>query len=284
MGTTDLGYPTGGINRYVYDYIRSLGDLSGRTVVDLPAGDGRSSHLFATAGAEVLALDLFPEFMRAPGVTCKHGDMSRPLPLPDACADIVLCQEGIEHVPDQLGLLGEFNRVLKPGGRLILTTPSLSHLRARLAQFTFESDMAKNMPPTEVDSIWFDAADDGRLYFGHLFLLGAHKLLTLARLAGFCLRERHKSDLSPTSLCLLPLGWPLIALTTLFAWLRNRSRFERVPAPERHAIFGQHARLNVSPAALTRKHLFWVLSKERDLAANRSYLKTLTRATQGADS
>lgn len=276
----DPPFPSAGINGPVQRWIDGLGDLSGLTVVDLPAGDGRSSWRFARAGARVLALDLFPEFMRAPGVECRRAEMGRPLPLPDACADLVLCQEGIEHVSDPLGLLEEFNRVLRPGGRLAVTTPSLSHLRARLAQFTFESDMSKNMPPSEVDSIWFDARDDERLYFGHLFLLGAQKLLTLTRLAGFRLVERRRTEISPTALLLLPLCGPLVAATTLFAWLRSRRRIGRVPADERRAILAEHARLNLAMGTLLGKHLFWVLEKQRALADNRAWLKSLTRATQ----
>lgn len=273
-------FPSGGINGPVYRWIDGLGDLTGRTAVDLPAGDGRSSWRLARAGARVVALDLFPEFMRAPGVECRRAEMGRPLPLADGSADLLLCQEGIEHIGDPLGLLGEFNRVLRPGGTLAITTPSLSHLRARLAQFTFESDMAKNMPPSEVDSIWFDARDDERIYFGHLFLLGAQKLLTLSRLAGFRLVERRRTSLSPTSLMLLPLGWPLVALTTLYAWGRNRDRFERVPAQARRAIFAEHARVNLAWGTLVEKHIFWVFEKQRDLADNRAWLKSLTRATQ----
>ncbi|HVS17205.1 MAG TPA: class I SAM-dependent methyltransferase [Planctomycetota bacterium] len=275
-------FPTSGINPHVYRWIEGLGDLSGRTVVDLPAGDGRASHRFARAGADVRALDLFPEFMRAPGVTCQRAVMGRPLPLADGCADLVLCQEGIEHVGDQLALLAEFNRVLRPGGTLAITTPSQSHLRARLAWWSFESEGVGRMPPSEVDSIWFDGADDDRLYFGHLFLLGAQKLLTLTRLAGFELVERRTSPTSPTACLLLPFAWPALALITLRAWLHDRNRFERVPADARRAIFAQHARLNLSPRTLLGKHLFWVLRKERDTEAQRGYLKTLTRAEQHA--
>ena len=134
--------------------------------------------------------------------------------------------------------------------------------------------------PSEIDSIWFDARDDERLYFGHLFLLGAQKLLSLSRLAGFRLVERRRTATSPTSLALLPLAWPLVAATTLLAWLRNKDRFEHVPTAARRAIFAEHARLNLAPTTLLCKHLFWVLEKQRDLAANRAWLKSLTRATQ----
>jgi SAM-dependent methyltransferase len=276
----DPPFPEGGINGPVYRWIESLGDLDGRTAVDLPAGDGRASFRLARAGARVLALDLFPEFMRAPGVECQSAQMGRPLPLADGCADLLLCQEGIEHIGDPLGLLEEFNRVLRPGGTLAITTPSLSHLRARLAQFTFESDMAKNMPPSELDSIWFDARDDERIYFGHLFLLGAQKLLTLSRLAGFRLVERRRTKLSPTSLLLLPLGWPLIAATTLLAWGRSRRRFGNIPPQVRREILAEHARVNLAWGTLVGKHLFWVFEKRRELSDNRAWLKSMTRAPQ----
>jgi SAM-dependent methyltransferase len=50
------------------------------------------------------------------------------IPLPDASLDAILCTEVIEHVIDPVAVLGEFSRLLKPGGRLLLTAPLISHL------------------------------------------------------------------------------------------------------------------------------------------------------------
>jgi SAM-dependent methyltransferase len=47
------------------------------------------------------------------------------LPFDDAVFDIVLCTEMLEHVPDPGAVLSEIRRVLKPGGRLVMTTPFL---------------------------------------------------------------------------------------------------------------------------------------------------------------
>jgi len=41
----------------------------------------------------------------------------------DAVFDAVLCSEVIEHVPDPVAVMAEFGRILKPGGRVILTAP-----------------------------------------------------------------------------------------------------------------------------------------------------------------
>lgn len=50
------------------------------------------------------------------------------IPLPDACLDAVLCTEVIEHVVDPPRVLRELARLLKPGGKLYLTSPLISHL------------------------------------------------------------------------------------------------------------------------------------------------------------
>jgi SAM-dependent methyltransferase len=47
------------------------------------------------------------------------------LPFGDNEFDIVLCTEMLEHVPDPQAVLSEIQRVLRPGGRLIMTTPFL---------------------------------------------------------------------------------------------------------------------------------------------------------------
>ena len=44
-------------------------------------------------------------------------------PLEEASADVVLCTETIEHVPDTARFVSEIARVLRPGGELILTVP-----------------------------------------------------------------------------------------------------------------------------------------------------------------
>lgn len=45
------------------------------------------------------------------------------IPVPDASFDAVLCTEVLEHVPDPLAVWREFYRILRPGGRVLLTTP-----------------------------------------------------------------------------------------------------------------------------------------------------------------
>jgi SAM-dependent methyltransferase len=45
------------------------------------------------------------------------------IPEPDGSFDAILCTEVLEHVPEPIKVVGEIARLLRPGGRLILTAP-----------------------------------------------------------------------------------------------------------------------------------------------------------------
>jgi len=76
-------------------------------------------------------------------VTWQIGDIQA-IDHPDASFDTVISCETIEHVPDPRRAVAELARVLKPGGRLFLTTPNYfgpfglyrAYLRLRRRRFT----------------------------------------------------------------------------------------------------------------------------------------------------
>jgi ubiquinone/menaquinone biosynthesis C-methylase UbiE len=47
-----------------------------------------------------------------------------PIPLPDGVADVVTSFTVLEHVPDERAALTEMHRILKPGGKLIISVPN----------------------------------------------------------------------------------------------------------------------------------------------------------------
>jgi len=252
----------GGIHRYVRTYIRQMPRLDGKVVVDIPCGDGRSTWEFLQKGASVRPFDLFPEFMALDGVNAEFADLADGLPLPDESVDYVLCQEGIEHLADQLGALEEFNRVLKKGGTLILTTPSYSHARARLATLALESDSWKRMPATEIDSVRLSTRGEPRFYFGHIFFIGVQKLQTLATLSGFRTKQRMWNDVGGSSVVIGLLLYPLLVLLSLFTWASYRRRNRHVPQAVRDATYRERVAMALSPKTLFCKYTFWVLTKE----------------------
>jgi SAM-dependent methyltransferase len=60
----------------------------------------------------------------APNVELHAQPVDEPLPLPDASADVVSCLAVIEHVHRPGVLAREAHRILRPGGTLVVTTPS----------------------------------------------------------------------------------------------------------------------------------------------------------------
>jgi malonyl-CoA O-methyltransferase len=103
-----------------------LADLRGRRVLDISCGTGRWLEHAVREGAEIVGLDLSAEMLlRAagkPGLAAKLAvaDAAR-LPVPDACADLVLCTLSLGHVREAGAVMGEMARAARSGGRVIVT-------------------------------------------------------------------------------------------------------------------------------------------------------------------
>lgn len=95
---------------------RYLPTGGGSTVVDLGCGTRPYEPLFA-GRARYVGVDVGPN--PKADVLIEPG---RPAPLPDASADMVLSTQVLEHVVDVDGYLSECQRLLKPGGALLLST------------------------------------------------------------------------------------------------------------------------------------------------------------------
>ena len=90
-------------------------DVGGARVLDAGCGDRPYESLLAGA-REVVGFDL-------PGNP--HADVHGAIdaiPLDDASFDVVLCLQVLEHVPDPAAAVRELRRVVRPGGRVLLST------------------------------------------------------------------------------------------------------------------------------------------------------------------
>jgi SAM-dependent methyltransferase len=267
----------GGIKKYVLRYIENLPSLTGKVVVDIPCGAGKTSQAFARQGATVKAFDLYPEFMKIEGIQAHYADMTERIPLEDGSVDYIVCQEGIEHLSDKIWIFREFNRILKKGGELIVTTPSLSHTRARLSMFLLESTRIRRMPSTELDGVWFSDKQSDRVYFGHLFHVGVQHLHTLCSVTGFEIQSRRWTDIRISSVVLSVLAYPLLLLASLVAFMSYRKKNAHIIQTIRDQVLWRRVRLNLSPKTLFCKHIFWVLRKNRELDQVLHDLKNLAQ-------
>tara|TARA_B110000858_G_scaffold193993_1_gene247581 strand:+ start:323 stop:1189 length:867 start_codon:yes stop_codon:yes gene_type:complete len=252
-----------GIHAYVFPYIKKMGDLSGKTVLDIPSGDGRATNIFKEQGAKVISLDIFPRTEKS--YTSQYGDMGGDLEIDDNSIDIIICQEGIEHVSDQYSLLKEFNRILKKDGELIITTPNISNIRSKVSHLFSESDMWKRMPYTEIDSIWHIEDKSMKFYFGHLFLLPVNHLKTLLALNGFGDFVYKKTKISKSSVFFGLLLYPIYLILNIMAFLASIRKNRHVDLSIKKKILWDRCILNLSFTTLFYKHIFWVCKKNHSL-------------------
>ena len=112
-------------------YVAERTTLRGARVLDVGCGGGLLSEALAGEGAEVTALDLAPDLLK---IARLHGLESgvkvdyRQRPVEALAAempesfDAITCMELLEHVPDPASVLRACAMLLKPGGRLFLST------------------------------------------------------------------------------------------------------------------------------------------------------------------
>ena len=102
--------------------------VEGRDVLDAGCGIGYGTRMLAAAGAATctgvdIAPDAVAQASQAGGATFVEADL-RSLPFEDASFDVVVCFEALEHVDPGRAVLDELRRVVRPGGRVVISSPN----------------------------------------------------------------------------------------------------------------------------------------------------------------
>lgn len=106
--------------------------VAGKTVIDIACGTGYGSALLADQGdaVQVIGIDISTDAVdyatrryQRPNTSFLVGSAEK-IPLGDRVGDVVVSFETIEHVQDGDAVIREFFRILRPGGRLIISTPN----------------------------------------------------------------------------------------------------------------------------------------------------------------
>jgi SAM-dependent methyltransferase len=103
-------------------------------VLDVGCGSSR-----IIGSGRMVALDIVLaklRYARRYGNPVVHGSIFE-LPFKDGAFDCVICSEVVEHVPADERVFSELERVLEPGGRLILGTPDYDRWRWRALEWLY---------------------------------------------------------------------------------------------------------------------------------------------------
>jgi 2-polyprenyl-6-hydroxyphenyl methylase/3-demethylubiquinone-9 3-methyltransferase len=104
--------------------------LDGAVLVDLGCGGGLMAPYARRLGYRHVGVDIGTaalDLARGHGVLPVRGSVLQ-VPLADGCADVVLACEVLEHVDDDVAVLAECARLLKPGGTLVIDSLAATRL------------------------------------------------------------------------------------------------------------------------------------------------------------
>ena len=139
----------------------------GAVLVDLACGGGLMAPHVAALGYRHVGVDLGEAGLRVAG---EHGVLPvrgsvLAVPLADGCADVVVAGEILEHVEDDVAVLAECARLLRPGGALVIDALAATRI-GRLLMVTVAEKLPGGPPPGIHDPALFvdrarllDAAD-----------------------------------------------------------------------------------------------------------------------------
>lgn len=109
---------------------------SNKKILEVGCNDGYMGEILLKENNDVYGIDIVKkklELASKRGLKVKECDIEKkPFPYPSDYFDIVILGDVIEHIFDTDGLLEKCKRVLKKGGKLIITTPNVASLARRI--------------------------------------------------------------------------------------------------------------------------------------------------------
>jgi O-antigen biosynthesis protein len=170
--TTAVEGPTEFEHFHRYCLARDL--CQGLDVLDVASGEGYGSAILAGVSRSVVGVEIdaatvahAAESYRGDNLRFIQGSASE-LPLEDACVDVVVSFETLEHIREHEQFVREVGRVLRPGGTFIVSTPDRRIYSGRLESFNRFHLLELAEP--EMEALL-------RTYFSHVVILYQRAIL-----------------------------------------------------------------------------------------------------------
>jgi 2-polyprenyl-3-methyl-5-hydroxy-6-metoxy-1,4-benzoquinol methylase len=110
---------------------------TGKRVLDVGCSSGYLAEPLSKRGNTIVGLELDPGAAREAERWCERvvvGDVETlELPFEPASFDVVLCGDVLEHLRDPGAALARLRPFLRPGGRLVASTPNIANWAMRLS-------------------------------------------------------------------------------------------------------------------------------------------------------
>jgi methionine biosynthesis protein MetW len=106
-----------------------------QTILDVGCGDGThyGGHL-VKAGIDLYGVDISEVAVRSSqdqGLKAQTANLEKPLPFEDGKFDAAICLEVLEHLVDPEYTAREVFRILRPGGKFLVSVPNVASWRSR---------------------------------------------------------------------------------------------------------------------------------------------------------
>jgi SAM-dependent methyltransferase len=200
-------------------------------VLDVPTGTGILAARLKKMGFEVSCCDINSSYFSVPDLKIELGDLNQSLPYPDKTFDYLVCLDGIEHTESPSNAIREFQRVLKRGGKLFLSTPNFLNIERRL-RFLFTGTFSKIPSHEVIKDLW-----KGDLSMAHISPLGYSLLKFIMEWHGFRVLRLEKDRRKSRMVWLLPLVW-LIRLYGRMASKKKRENYRLDETIKNEVIMG----------------------------------------------
>lgn len=183
--------------QYAYEWCIPM--ITGKKVLDTGCGLGYGAAFMATYASEIVGIDYDAEtieqnkkeYAGVKNISFIQGSIP-PLPFPDNSFDVVTSFQFIEHIHARKEFTKECLRVVKPGGKVLITTPNIKRSLARnpfhIHEYTFdEMNKEVSLFTNNFELLGLNANDKVRKYYEEngkfvrsilkFDILGLHKIL-----------------------------------------------------------------------------------------------------------